>query len=167
VEISKEGDVLPRDFVPTDYDVHCGHGKGCFNKPGNVRFRAIVSRFIPQYLTARTKYEKTAVLNAALDEVRSQKNDDDVTRFVVFKDSRWHTIGEDQAREKVGHCMREAVAALDGAEERQHEQKQFDVKQSSLLELQRIIFDALVTKPQKKKDSQYKQARRKLNSVAE
>jgi len=167
---ASEGYALPEDYRPTEYDVHCGRGKGCYSKPGNKRFRAIVGRYVSQYVAAKTMYDKTAVLNAALGEVQGQNNNSNnrSTLSVNYNgtEGRWYAISEDQAREKVGHCMRDAIAALDGAEERQVERRRFDTKHGNLLDDQRAIFRALVsalsTKKQNKGSSQFQQARRKL-----
>lgn len=154
---------LPDGYKPSQYDIHCGRGKGCYNKSGNKRFRAVVQQYIPDYITAKTKYDKTAVLNAALDRVKAQNNGN--VFFVSRKNGRWHTISEDQAREKVGHQMREAVLLLEGADDRREEQKHFDSKHRDLLQQQRAIFKCL-TSSLNKKEGHFKQARRSLTTSA-
>jgi len=91
------------------------------------------------------------VLNTVLDKVRAQNSGK--VRFVRLISGRWYAISEDQAREKVGHCLREVVVALEGAEERLLEQKQLDVKHRHLLEQQRAIFNSLVAPSFNKKKS--------------
>lgn len=95
-----------------------------------------------EYLNARTKLDKSAVLSTVLDLVRSQNKGQ--ARFISRKDGRWVEISDDRAREKVGHSMREAIVASDGAEERAEALRRFDSKQNDLLALQRAIFEDLV-----------------------
>jgi hypothetical protein len=105
---------IPLDptYQPGCYDVVCGRGKGSYNRPGNKRFRAIVATFASAYQQARTKVDKSAVLSGIVDKVRSYNNPDTglPTQFVKYtKGTGWVQIGDDLAREKVGHAMREAV----------------------------------------------------------
>lgn len=103
----KPGDsILGTDYQVSDNDVVCGRGKGFYNKPGNCRFRQLVQEFVGQYEQARSKLDKTMVLSAIVDRVLEQG------RFVKRKTGGvWVEIGEDQAREKAGHAIREAMAA--------------------------------------------------------
>ena len=101
---------LAPEFQPGAYDVVCGRGKGSYNRPGNKRFRAIVNQHIPQYQSSKSKLDKSMVLNTIIDRVRQQNNGN--ARFVKHdKKKGWFEIGVDQAREKVGHAIREAIAA--------------------------------------------------------
>jgi hypothetical protein len=103
---SSSDSILGADYQISDNDVVCGRGKGYYNKPGNRRFRQIVQGFVGQYEQARTKLDKTMVLSAIVDRVMEQG------RFIKRKAGGvWVEIGEDQAREKVGHTIREAMAA--------------------------------------------------------
>lgn len=101
---------LPSDFQPTEFDIICGRGKGHYNRPGCKRLREIIRGFIPAYLAAKNKVDKSAVISRILDAVKSQNNS--TTRFVKCKKGAWYEIGDDQAREKVGHTMRETIALL-------------------------------------------------------
>jgi len=103
-----EETVLGDGYKPTDFDVVCGRGKGSYNKPGNRRFRAIVKEHIPEYLATRTKFDKSNVLNKIIDVIREKGH------FVKKdKNGAWYEINDDQAREKVGHTIRESIAAMD------------------------------------------------------
>jgi hypothetical protein len=101
---------LPSDFQPTEFDIICGRGKGHYNRPGCKRLREVIRGFIPEYLAAKTKVDKSAVISRILDAAKSQNNNS--TRFVKSKKGTWYEIGDDQAREKVGHTMRETIALL-------------------------------------------------------
>ena len=105
---------LDQSFQPGTYDVVCGRGKGSYNRPGNKRFRSLVATYIPKYLKARSKMDKSMVLNDIIDKVRSFINPDTgaPAQFVKFtKTAGWVLIGDEHAREKVGHAIREAIAA--------------------------------------------------------
>lgn len=113
---SMHSSTLPQHFEVGEYDVVCGsRGKGSYNKPGNKRFRAIVAQHVTDYTTAKTKIDKSTVLNSIVDQVRSQNNGQ--ARFVALRDGQWNEISKEQVHEKAGHAMREAVAALDTADD--------------------------------------------------
>jgi len=101
---------LSEDFVPSDYDIVCGRGKGSYNQPGNKRFRDLVKTYIPQYVQAKTKFDKSFILSNIIDHARSLN--DGTTRFVKKTNGQWCELSEEQAREKVGHTIREAIVAL-------------------------------------------------------
>jgi hypothetical protein len=103
-------------YEPADVDIFCGRGKGFYNRPGNKTFRTLVCSYIPAYLAAKTKVDKSAVLNTIVDKVRALT--DPVTgrpaQFIKFsKKTGWVEIGDEQAREKVGHAMREAISSVE------------------------------------------------------
>lgn len=104
---------LETEFVPGENDVVCGRGKGSYNRIGNKKFRELVTSYIPAYLKARTKFDKSTILHEIIDKVRAKHNPDTgrPANFVKFhKKTGWTEIGEGLAREKVGHAMREAIA---------------------------------------------------------
>jgi hypothetical protein len=138
-----ENTPLSNDYRPTDFDVVCGRGKGSYNRPGNKRFRTIVREFIPDYSAAKTKFEKGIVLNAIVEKVQSQNNGS--ARLVKRKNGAWYVLAEDQAREKVGHIIREALTEAAGADHRVGAKKLFAAKQNDLLALQKAIFQQMVT----------------------
>lgn len=109
---------LDQSYQPGAYDVVCGRGKGSYNRPGNKRFRSLVATYIPKYLKARSKMDKSMVLNDIIDKVRSFNNPDtgSPAQFVKYtKSSGWVLIGDEHAREKVGHAIREAIAAQESS----------------------------------------------------
>jgi hypothetical protein len=146
---------LPDSYQVGDHDVVCGRGKGSYNRPGNKAFRTLLQQHVRDYLTARTKLDKSLVLSTIVEQVRRRG------RFVKRgKDGRWHEIGDDVAREKVGHAIREAIAAgektkcaaaaqpsaADAAGNPAHavQKEDFRAKQSDLLLAQLSIFQGLV-----------------------
>jgi hypothetical protein len=130
------------DVQPCDYDIVCGRGKGSYNRPGNQRFRAIVCQHIPVYSAAKTKFDKGIVLNSIVSKAQSESNG--AARFLKCTNGSWFEIEDDQAREKVGHTIREAILAQDNAKEREESKKTFFTKQKHLLALQKAIFEILV-----------------------
>jgi hypothetical protein len=121
---------------PRDRDVVCGRGKGSYNRPGNVVFRNVIRMYIKDYLAARTKFEKTTVLNQVIDHLHNEEH----ARFLKFnsKSKQWFEITDDQAREKVGHTMRETIASLDS------NQPDNSQKRSDLMASQKAIFEAML-----------------------
>lgn len=135
---------LPADFVPCDYDVSCGRGKGSYGKPGNIRFRSIVKFYSDEYVLCRTKTEKTACLNKIVTKVKEQNGG--TTRFVSFdtKANRWYEMSMDQAREKVGHALRVSLTTKpDDPVKEVSKDSQSGTKQSTLLQCQAMLFQEL------------------------
>ena len=94
-----EGGTLNQDYQVGINDVVCGRGKGSYNRPGNKRFRELV------HVRSKSKLDKSMVLAAIVEKVREHG------RFVKRKGGSWFEIGDEQAREKVGHAIREAIAS--------------------------------------------------------
>lgn len=99
---------LPVGYEPRSRDVCCGRGKRNWNHEGNVWFRNLIQANVDRYIFAPTKTDKTAVVVSVVEQVRSEgaffvKQDDD--------SGRWYDIGDTQAREKVGHSLRDQVTA--------------------------------------------------------
>jgi hypothetical protein len=133
---------LADSFEPNEYDVVLGRGKGKYNRPGNKRFRAIVQKSIPNYLTAKTKMGKTFIFNSILDEVRSQDNGN--ARFVRY-DTKigWVEMGDDQVRDKVGHVTREAIAAMKKSHTSKTSIKQRIATDDSLIQPQDLFSQSM------------------------
>jgi hypothetical protein len=89
--------------------------------PGNKRYRKLVEHTAPLYERAATKLEKTQVIAAVVRKVRDDarafhsSNDSGVGAVAggfVKKDYQtglWYDIGDDKARDKVGHAIRRVV----------------------------------------------------------
>jgi hypothetical protein len=99
---------LPLNYDPTDVDVCCGRGKRNWNHVGNVNFRKLIQNNVERYVAAPTKNEKTAVVISLVDEVREQGG-----HFLKQNVAgSWFDIGDHQAREKVGHSLRDQVTSV-------------------------------------------------------
>jgi hypothetical protein len=105
----ERGDLLPKDYEPTDCDVCCGRGKRNWNHPGNLNFRNFIQSKTDEYMAAPSKTDKTAIVCKIVEDMRGQGckfiNQDEKT-------GRWFDIGDAQAREKVGHSLRDQVTAI-------------------------------------------------------
>jgi hypothetical protein len=133
---------------PSQYDVVCGRGKGSYNMPGNKRFRAIVAHYVDHYQSARTKLEKTIILEQIIVHVEAQNNHK--SYFLRLDNSTntnnglWCRMSLDEVREKVGHAIREAIIAKENAPMKQAYRSLIMMKQSELLQSQKRIFLTLV-----------------------
>jgi hypothetical protein len=99
---------LPPWFVPTEKDVVCGWARQNHKHPGNYRFRKLVEHSAPLYAAAKTKLGKSQVIAAVVEKVRR----DSIGGGFVKKDfqsGRWYEIGDDKARDKVGHAIRRVL----------------------------------------------------------
>jgi len=135
---------LSEAYEPSDWDVICGRGKGSYNRPGNRRFREIIHQHTDEYQAARTKLDKTVVLNRIMDCVRSQNNGHANFIKKQGKNGDWFHISDDMAREKVGHAIREALVAAEHSGNHEQERAEMEAKHMDLLSLQLSIFDDLV-----------------------
>ena len=102
------GGSLPIDYEPTKLDVCSGRGKRNWNHSGNAAFRDLIQHSTPAYMSASTKNEKTTIVCNIVEEMRALGckflKEDSKTRC-------WYDIGDAQAREKVGHSLRDQVTA--------------------------------------------------------
>jgi hypothetical protein len=99
--------MLGQDYQPSDYDVLCGRGKGSYNRRGNKVFRFIVARYKDQYEASKTKMEKGMILEQVIEQGNGQ------TKFLKYNNQLkcWTVMSREQAREKIGHVIREVVAS--------------------------------------------------------
>jgi len=102
------GPPLPPDYVPSPLDICSGRGKKNWNLEGNVVFRSFIQTKVGDYIAAQTKMEKTQVVVQILQTLRNQG-----FQFLKQnKDKRYYDIGDKEARDKVGHSLRDQVTAL-------------------------------------------------------
>jgi hypothetical protein len=100
--------LLPSGYSPTALDVCCGRGKTNWNHEGNVAFRNLIRKYVPRYMGESSRADKTLIVVTIVDEIRScggrfLKEDDEGT---------WYDIGDAQARDKVGHSLRDHVTNM-------------------------------------------------------
>lgn len=98
---------LPENYTPGPKDICCGRGKRNWNHSGNVAFRSLIQNTVNRYIEAPNKTAKTGVVVSIVDDIRNAG-----AYFLKQDESgRWYDIGDQQAREKVGHSLRDQVTA--------------------------------------------------------
>jgi hypothetical protein len=91
---------LPIDYKLGPNDVLCGRGLYCSEHIGNVRLRTIVQRYLPEYVMAKKKREKSALLERVIDEVRCcdfyASDSSNSGRFVKYDPTmeRYHEVND-------------------------------------------------------------------------
>mmetsp|Transcript_96794 Transcript_96794/g.144952 ORF Transcript_96794/g.144952 Transcript_96794/m.144952 type:complete len:245 (+) Transcript_96794:178-912(+) len=104
------------------YDILCGRCKQAFRNVGNRRFRVTVSMYLDQYLQTTTKKEKGDLIVSIVRYLR----DDVGVRFLKMTNNnkgggggssrsskiRYTELGEREAREKVGHALRDLAVSI-------------------------------------------------------
>lgn len=100
-----ESCALPEWFTPSDKDVICGWARQYQGHAGNERFRKLVQFSAPLYLAAKTKLEKTQVIASVVEKVRRDSGGGGFVKQDA-KSGLWYEIGDDKARDKVGHAIR-------------------------------------------------------------
>ncbi|KAL7571517.1 hypothetical protein ACA910_020936 [Epithemia clementina (nom. ined.)] len=106
---------LPPGYKPGEFDVCCGRGKRHWNHMGNVRFRRFIQSSVERYMDAPSKNDKTAVVVSIVDDIRNMGG------CFLKEDLRgsWYDIGDHQAREKVGHSLRDQVSTVHRQQQKQ------------------------------------------------
>jgi hypothetical protein len=92
---------------PADDDILLGRNRAFWSRPGNQRFRSFVGTYVKQYIESSERNEKTKIGHDIYDELSKLGR-----RFLKFDSSTnmWNQVGKKQAREKIGHTLRDAVA---------------------------------------------------------
>jgi hypothetical protein len=102
------GPPFDRTYQPTSRDVCSGRGKKHWNLPGNIAFRNHIQTRVAEYLMRTTKIGKTEMVATIVIELRQQG-----FQFLKqTKEGHWYDIGDQQARDKVGHSLRDQVTAI-------------------------------------------------------
>jgi hypothetical protein len=88
------------------YDVLCGRHKLAFNNIGNRRLRVTVSLSLERYLASPSRQDKSLIIISIVKLIQEIGG-----RFLQWKKDHWIELGEKQAREKVGHALRDMASA--------------------------------------------------------
>ena len=131
-------------IAPSDYDVVCGRGKGSYNKPGNKRFRAIVTSHVKMYQESKTKLAKSFVLETIIQRVRQQNGGNCYFLKYNYEHNDWCEMNPDEIKEKVGHAIREAIMVKQCVPLKEAKKSQLMCKQAHLLSIQKRIFSELL-----------------------
>ncbi|KAG7367576.1 hypothetical protein IV203_030247 [Nitzschia inconspicua] len=102
--------MLPENYNPTDDDVICSWARQNHSHR-NERFRMLIEKYAPIYDELSTKYQKSGIIGKIVNEVRRKSPGAGFVRK-DFYSGRWFEIGNEKARDKVGHAIRKASAFL-------------------------------------------------------
>lgn len=101
---------LASNFVPGEYDVICYRGSNAYNHIGNRNLRQLVDENLELYTQAFTRAEKSMLIVSIVKYIREKSPNGGFVRFCK-KSKCYVEIGDDKAREKVGHSFRDAISA--------------------------------------------------------
>lgn len=92
------------------YDVLCDRRNDAFRHVGNKRFRVICEIYLRQYMDAKTKREKTTIFKAVIGTIHNGGG-----KFLTMntKSGEWEQVSDLQAKEKVGHTLRNAILTIE------------------------------------------------------
>jgi hypothetical protein len=100
-----------------------------FNHVGNRRFRDLIAASCEKYTSAKSRLEKSMVVHAIVEEVKKAQG-----RFL--KQDRytgsWYELDERQAKEKVGHAIRDATSSIDPKKKEKVTKKRISATKISL-----------------------------------
>jgi len=93
---------------PVSWDVLCNRSRFAFNHIGNRRFRLAIANHALAYSKLSTKSQKSTMVLALVKSVQDAGGN-----FLSRnKHGRWEQVSTLQAKEKVGHAFRAAVARM-------------------------------------------------------
>jgi hypothetical protein len=84
------------------YDVLCGRHKAAFNNVGNRRFRITIELWLSKYNGVPSRTDKSLVIHEIVSLIKNNGG-----RFLHRSGGSWKELTEKQAREKVGHALRD------------------------------------------------------------
>lgn len=106
--ISDTGRSLGMNYELKKWDVLCGRGRGNFEHIGNKRLRVLVSCFLKRYMQAKSRHEKSLVIDLIVEQVLDAVASVGGCGFVKrADDGEWFELSRVLAREKVGHQLRD------------------------------------------------------------
>lgn len=103
--------MLEEGYKPNEEDVICSWARQNHSHPGNVKFRHTIAEYAPTYLNVNTKYQKSDVIAKIVAEVRNRSPGGGFVKK-DFYSNRWFEVGDEKARDKVGHAIRKAALEL-------------------------------------------------------
>eukprot|EP00977_Amphora_coffeiformis_P023988 scaffold14939_cov215-Amphora_coffeaeformis.AAC.7 len=88
--------------IPGRNDILFGRGSGHHKHPGNVKLYEIIEHYLPQYLVAASRVEKTYVVQSIYSTLRT------IGRFVRVDQETGvcFVATHEQAKSKIGHAIR-------------------------------------------------------------
>lgn len=104
---------------PGPYDIVCGRNSGAYNYIGNRRFRVTIEMNLQRYIDSPTREDKTNVIKSIVWMLHEQVGARFLKKETTKKSSgsgsrrrgtpRYTIMTDKQAREKVGHALRDLV----------------------------------------------------------
>ena len=97
---------LTLDYKPSCFDICSGRGKSYEKHEGNLWFRSLIRENAVKYENGESKSRKSKVVSSLVQQVRMAGG-----KFLKQDSSmRWYDMGDKEAREKVGHALRDFVS---------------------------------------------------------
>ena len=125
---------------PGPYDIVCGRNSGAYNFIGNRRFRVTIEMNLQRYIDSPTREDKTKVIKSIVwmlhDQVGARFLKKETCKTVSADGTRrrgaprYIIMSDKQAREKVGHALRDLVIASRKEQEKMKKKTQQEKEQS-------------------------------------
>eukprot|EP00521_Asterionellopsis_glacialis_P010077 CAMPEP_0195292260 /NCGR_PEP_ID=MMETSP0707-20130614/8764_1 /TAXON_ID=33640 /ORGANISM="Asterionellopsis glacialis, Strain CCMP134" /LENGTH=214 /DNA_ID=CAMNT_0040352667 /DNA_START=62 /DNA_END=706 /DNA_ORIENTATION=+ len=116
MEIKEQGRTKPptrlaSNFRPKRLDVLSGRDKEARSHIGTKHFRQVIKNNLKRYVETQHRDEKSTVIQSIVDFIRCEAMILGGAGFVKrdLNSGRWYEIGDIQAREKVGHALRDLL----------------------------------------------------------
>ena len=116
-------------------------GKTCYQHVGNRRFRITIAINLKRYVEAKTKHEKSHVVQTIVAYLRHSSPTGAFVKM-NYATGKWMTVCDAVAREKVSHALRDALS-FGKAGQMQSQFKLAKNKNETLLAAQDRIFHTL------------------------
>jgi hypothetical protein len=109
LKLTSRSQVNTNELAP--YDILCGRSKQAFNNVGNRRFRVTISLYLDRYLEVTSKKGKGDLI---VSIVRYLRGECVGARFLkkAKGSNRYIELREREAREKVGHALRDLAVSI-------------------------------------------------------
>jgi hypothetical protein len=97
------------------FRIRTPHAALSYHSVGNKRFRDAVSAALPKYMKADNRYAKSLVVHTIVNDIHQAGG-----RFLKYNPATraWTELNEKEAKEKVGHAVRDAVTAYQNRRKR-------------------------------------------------
>jgi len=125
---------------PGPYDIVCGRNSGAYNYIGNRRFRVTIEMNLQRYIDSPTREDKTNVIKSIVWMLHEQVGARFLKKETSKKSSssggrrrgtpRYTIMTDKQAREKVGHALRDLVITARKEKQEKKQPKEQDQKNS-------------------------------------
>jgi len=110
-ESSNPSNRLLNNFQPTHLDVVCGRGKTSRGHEGNINFIRVIKNNLNSYVKIRSREGKSELIRSIVESIRYEASIIGGVGFVKVDEKKgcWIEIGDQLAREKVGHALRDML----------------------------------------------------------